>query len=180
MHAIKSIDVNSVHPEPLSRAFNVAVKRMAELLFPAGYDVKSGNAAPDTLARAKAYLARTGRICVSADYSENTIFADRETNYAFRAWHDFHHIRLNAGFDRAGEDAVFRAQLVDLERVYGVNTVHSRGADKCRPSFADLLQAEVLGQLDYQDRHNGEFPADQMAFVLAFLADPVRAIGGTY
>ena len=149
-------------PQPLDHAFNRAVHHIANKLLPNGWDVS--DPAPSSLAELKAHYATTGRICVWSGGSDYTIFADRETNYAFRAWHDYHHLIGNHEFTPDGEHAVMMAQQSDILALYGDNQ-----------GFADLIHAEIVGQGEYE-RANGVFPQDQMAFVRAYLADPVSAL----
>ena len=150
-------------PQPLDHAFNRAVHHIANKLLPNGWDVS--DTAPSSLAELKAYYATTGRICVWSGRSDYTIFADRETNYAFRAWHDYHHLLGNHEFTPDGERAVETEQWSDIWQLYGPGHNH----------WADILHAEIGGQGEYE-RANGTFPADQMAFVRAYLADPVSAL----
>jgi|CXWL01.1.fsa_nt_gi hypothetical protein len=169
---------------PLSPAFNVAVQTIARRLFPCGFDVaavhqpKSGvdfmlatpipPYAPSTLAELTAHIARTGRMLVSGDFSDKTIYADAETNFAFRAWHDWHHWKHQIPFTLAGEREVCRLQERNLVTVYGPKTA---------AGFIPLLRAEVIGQAEYYTFH-GTFPRNQMAFVKAYLLfrDPHTAL----
>lgn len=154
---------HAIAPQPLDRAFNRAVHHIANKLLPAGWDVSDN--APSSLIGLRAHFLATGRICVWSGGSDRTIFADPETNYAFRAWHDYHHLTSNHEFTPEGETAVMRRQWADLQQVYG------HGALK----WAGILYAEIIGQGEYE-RANGVFPDDQMAFVRAYLADPATAL----
>ena len=149
-------------PQPLYRAFNRAVHHIANKLLPNGWDVADD--APCSLTELRNHFALTGRIQVWSGGSDYTIFADRETNYAFRAWHDYHHLIGNHEFTPDGEHAVMMAQQSDILALYGDNQ-----------RFADLIHAEIVGQGEYE-RANGVFPRDQMAFVRAYLANPVSAL----
>lgn len=144
--------------EPLNRKFNVAVLHIASKLYPKGFDV--GPKAPGTLHELNDQVMSTGRMLVWDGASDKTIFADPEVNYAFRAWHDFHHYRSQLGFDLAGEAAVAELQKRDIFKVYGA-TAEAR-------EFARLIDAEVVAQTAFAD-HTGSFPADQRAFVVEFL-----------
>lgn len=144
--------------QPLDREFNIAVHHIANRLWPRGWSVSSKYAAKgldDLNRQMKAY----GRIGVSSANSDHTIFADRETNYAFRAWHDWHHWKLQAPFDMAGEIAVANSQAGDLIALY--DTARSR-------PWRKILCAEVIGQAEYEAYH-GCFPTDQMGFVRHYL-----------
>jgi hypothetical protein len=154
-------------PQPLDRAFNRAVHHIVSKLLPTGFDVSES--APTTLTELRECHAHTGRIRVWSDGGDRTIFADSETNYAFRAWHDYHHLTGNHEFTPAGELVVCMLQMLDMVRVYGGDRVY--GEDR----WHRLLWAEIVGQGEYAGA-NGVFPTDQMAFVRAYLVDPVSAL----
>lgn len=143
--------------QPLNREFNIAVHHIANRLNPRGWIVSEGGLA--SLAALTAHMTRWGILLIDSDHSDHTIFADPETNYAFRAWHDWHHWKLQAPFDMAGEIAVANSQAGDLIALYG--------AARSRP-WRDLLRAEVVGQAEYEARH-GVFPTDQIGFVQCYL-----------
>lgn len=140
---------------PLDAGFNVAVQTIARRLFPTGYDV--AEEAPATLEQLNAHIAATGRMLVWSGASERTIFDDAETNYAFRAWHDWCHWKGQLPFNEEGERAAYAMQLDHLRTVYGE-----------RPEWEAILHAEVVGQFDYAAEH-GHFPEDQRAFVASYL-----------
>lgn len=140
---------------PLDAGFNIAVRSIAARLYPTGYDVADD--APSSLEELNAHVAATGRMIVWSGGSERTIFDDAETNYAFRAWHDWHHLKGQHPFDAEGEAAVFVRQRDQLRELYGV-----------RPAWEALLHAEIIGQLEYEAAH-GCFPDDQRAFAQAYL-----------
>jgi hypothetical protein len=154
------------YPAPLSIRFNVAVLHIAGRLWPRGYDVSDDAPAdfPSMIAR----YETTGRHTVWAGASDRTIFGDPEVNYAFRAWHDWHHIQFRHDFSDAGERNVYEGQRADLRKVYG-NGDTFRHLDR-------YLKAEVLGQLEYKKAW-GAFPEDQRGFVRCYVeAGPSRAI----
>jgi hypothetical protein len=139
---------------------NAAVHTIARRLFPSGYHVAED--APDTLDKLCAsFDAR--RYVVFSGASDHTIFDDAETNWAFRAWHDWHHWRGKLPFTPEGEAEACRRQQADLVTVYGDSPQTQR--------WADILDAEINGQLAYGRYHGGEFPTDQKAFVVAYLKD---------
>ena len=161
--------------QPLSRAFNVAVKQIADRLYPCGFDVVDSIPvdfeSETALADFRAYLqSRAWRMAVWSGASDNTIFACPETNYAFRAWHDYHHVTAGLAFDSDGEREVCRRQCADILKLYdGQTAAH----------FCAILRAEVIGQLQHQ-KFNGQFPTDQMTFVRAYLDNPFAAVIRTY
>lgn len=156
----------SKHYEPINQAFNVAVLRMAGLIFPKGFDI--GPDAPQSLEALREHAKKTGRMLVYNWASDDTIFGDPEVNWAFRAWHDWTHLQVNGAFDIPGEISVATRQIEDLTKVYG----HGKQTDE----FSKLIWAEVMGQVFYAGHHNGAFPNDQRAFYAAFSAHPDRAI----
>lgn len=106
--------------------------------------------APDTFASLLAN--KYSRLVVWAGASEKTIYGDPSVNWAFRAWHDALHIKLNADFTLQGEILVAREQatLIDSD------------------AMASLIMAEVQGQAEYFAKH-GEFPVDQQQFIMEYL-----------
>lgn len=60
---------------------------------------------PENFETLKAFVSEHGYIPVWSGSSDNTIFSSSEVNYAFRAWHDSVHLKLNVGFDLSGEIA---------------------------------------------------------------------------
>jgi hypothetical protein len=151
--------------KPLYAPLNVAVLHIAGKLFPCGFDV--AESAPDTLEGLRAHVAKTGRMLVYSGASDSTIFDDREVNWAFRAWHDHCHLRGNHPFTPAGEREACHEQVADIRALFGEGPIADR--------MVALVHAEVMGQVHYQQQH-GEFPANQRAFVEAYLMAPRRAI----
>ncbi len=150
-----------VRPEtarPLSTAFNVAVNHICGRILPRGFDVSAAIQDYDSL---MANYKKTGKILVWNGASEKTIFADAETNFAFRAWHDSKHITRELPFTLYGEYEVMKLQQADIRAIYdGVQADY----------FCQLLNAEIMGQAFYQTRHGG-FPIDQIGFVKAYLSN---------
>lgn len=148
---------------------NIAINAIAARLFPAGYDVAED--APNDFEALKKHVATTGRMLVWSGGSDQTIFGDPETNWAFRAWHDWHHVNRNLPFTPEGEQAVVEWQINDLLKVYGDGEQVQR--------WARILRCEVDGQVEYQNNHDGAFPKDQRAFTQAYLANPAAAVAST-
>ena len=144
----------------IDKAFNAAVLHIAGKLNPCGWDIVPERYAPSTLGELRMVHAITGRIAISGANSDRTIFGDPEVNFAFRAWHDWHHLKLGAQFDPAGELAVANSQAGDLIALYG--------AAVSRP-WRKLLEIEINGQVRYFAYHNC-FPDDQIGFARAQLA----------
>ena len=136
--------------------FERATLEIARSLWPKGWRISAY--APKTLNALVAEFRATGGITVSSLHSERTVFSSPEGNYAFRAWHDWHHIRLNAEFDRAGEIRVYWAMRDDMRRM-GI---------ECERVLA-LLECENIGQRDYWERF-GAPPDNQRAFACGYLA----------
>jgi hypothetical protein len=160
------LPLNGAAVQPVDRAFNVAVLQMASRIFPTGFDI--GPDAPSTLEALKDHVSKTGRMLVYNWASDQTIFADPEVNWAFRAWHDWTHIQVDGAFNVEGEVKVAKRQIEDLTKVYGPGKATDR--------FAQLIWAEVMGQVLYADNHGGDFPVDQRAFYAAYAAQPDLAV----
>ena len=94
--------------------------------------------------------------------SENTIYAEPEVNWAFRAWHDWCHYRGAHDFTPEGERSVFELQRSHLLLFYGDSLQTRR--------WIRILRAEVIGQQEYFYRY-GHYPHDQRAFVEVYLKD---------
>jgi hypothetical protein len=156
--------------QAIDRMLDAAVLRMAALKFPHGYDVRPD--APDTLEKLCAHLDSGARMAVFDGGSDQTIFGDASVNYAFRAWHDYHHYRHKLAFDAEGEARACMYQVQDLRDQFG------NGARV--QHWARLLDAEINGQLRYAAAHDGAFPTNQRAFVLAYLADQSAAIAQSF
>lgn len=161
------------------RALNAAVTTMARKVWRLGYDISDDTAyavAPgmsgSRYASPEAYfdeIRERGRVTVFTGGSDNTIFGEPEINYDFRAWHEWTHFILRAGFDLTGELAVAHRQCEDLALVFG----HGYKYDEWRK----LVMAEVYGQALYFDQR-GEFPIDQVYFDVLYAAGySVKAIG---
>jgi hypothetical protein len=150
---------------PVDTAFNVAVLHITSRLFPTGFDVSEH--APATFAELKALLDAKQRLVVYSGGSSNTIYADPEVNYAFRAWHDWSHWTGNHDLTFRGEVAVCATQRRHLIELYG-DTPQTR-------RWSELIRAEIIGQGTYYLYHK-RFPEDQRSFVEAFLTGPDEAL----
>lgn len=150
--------------QPLSRGFNVAVNTVARRLLPCGFDVAADS--PTTHKALVSHYRATGRVLVWSGASEKTVFACRETNYAFRAWHDSKHILFGLPFTMEGEATVMRLQQRDIHALY----------DGTRADlFCAILEGEIIGQGEYNVIRGG-YPVNQLAFVAAYLLNPKRAL----
>ena len=138
---------------PLDRSFNAAVLHIAGRLLPCGFDV--GADAPSTLQALKDHYATTRRIKVWDGASEQTIFGDREVNYAFRAWHDWCHLTGNLQFTTEGKRRAAVMQCDHLTKLYGM--------DKRTAAWHQIVRVEVIDQAEEFER-TGEFVQDQRAF----------------
>lgn len=81
--------------------------------------------------------------------SENTIFGNPETNYAFRAWHDYIHITKQLDFSPLNEARVAFIQAAILPEEWLFERY--------------LILIEVIGQVLHHDAW-GEFVPDQRLF----------------
>lgn len=94
----------------------------------------------------------TSGLVVWSGASDNTIYGDRAINWAFRAWHDSLHLKLNAPFTLDGE------KLVALEQIRLIDS----------SELSQIIWAEVVGQVEYFNKY-GNFPIDQIAFMRNYL-----------
>lgn len=106
--------------------------------------------APSTFEELKEHASKTSVLKVWAGESTHTIYGSKEVNYAFRAWHDYTHLLLDAPFTLEGELTVALHQA------------------KMVPKFAEVIMAEVYGQALHAIK-TGEFPKDQVKFVLNYI-----------
>lgn len=70
--------------------------------------------APDTFPALRDAYSNGGKLPVYDADGEQSIFSTPFIHYAFRAWHDAEHIRLNAEFDRPGEVRLARDHVKQL------------------------------------------------------------------
>lgn len=118
------------------------------------YDVCSD--APSTYEGIQAHYDATGRLSIWDGASDDTIFSNPASNYAFRAWHDFCHIRAIADFTHEGER---RAMLMQMRMISEIDWLSPRAKDVC----FKILQCEVMAQLEHA-RVYGDFPNNQRQF----------------
>lgn len=156
-------------PSPLNWQFNAATRALASLHAPGWTASDDAPGDYETLAER---VARDGRVTVWTGASENTIFDDVETNWAFRAWHDAAHLAHGLPFTVEGETATAYVQAAHLIGEYG--------DDDDVVEMVALLLCEVVGQAERFARY-GEFPADQMAYARVywpkFLGEAARIVG---
>ena len=151
-------DWQAVRRTPLDIHLNVAVMHMADVVCPAGFDVS--DTAPSTFPELMAFIETHRRITVFSGGSEKTIYADREVNYCFRAWHDWCHWRGRFDFSLEGETAVWQMQCDHFRSLFGDSAMTRR--------WQKILYVEVVEQWLFHERH-GYFPDDQMAFTRSYL-----------
>jgi hypothetical protein len=114
--------------------------------------------APSTLEECTAYYREHGRLAIWQGGSENTIYSDAAGNYAFRAWHDWIHVKNGFTFDADGEEKTFLAHCRDVEKL---DWLSQTGKNIC----FELLRIEIIGQLEYE-AENGSFPENQKDFMI--------------
>lgn len=140
-----------------ARRFAIVCRHMCDKLFPTGYDVRPD--APDTyedlcamLAKPHARMAVYGEENDKDAYAEGSVDAHRD----FRAWHDWTHWNIKRDFSKESEYEVFKAQIGHMRAIWGF-----------MPDIEHFMYLELIGQLDFSYRHDGNMPADQNAFVRA-------------
>ena len=95
-------------------------------------------------------LVQQVNLTVYAGNSDLTIYGAPEDNHRFRAWHDSLHLGHGLSFNDAHEYAVARE--------------HAKIFETYSAFAADMVYADVQGQVDYLNVH-GEFPTDQITFI---------------
>jgi hypothetical protein len=90
--------------------------------------------------------------------SDSTIYTSQEANYAFRFWHDCFHCAYSLEFDTRDEISLGLLQVNDVKNHFGNDSLEAK-----------LMLADTVGQSTYAAMNNGEFPENQIAFVLSFL-----------
>lgn len=123
---------------PLNPQFNDACAHIASYIFPLGFDVC--RSAPNTIPELHTAMDLYGRMAIWSGDHSSTCFADTETWWQFRAWHDWVHYRYGAGFTMPDEHAACHIQAGQLMRLYG------RGEDVVQ--MIALLFCNIIGQLE--------------------------------
>jgi hypothetical protein len=150
---------------PFVSTLDAAIVQIATQQLPAGYAVSQH--APADYQTLKAHLDAGRKMVVWSGGSDATIYGSRSVNYAFRAWHDLCHWRGAFDFSLDGEIATCDMQCTQLLRF--------AGSSEQALLWCSVVRAEVIGQAFFLRRY-GRFPADQRAFVAAYLHDPQRAL----
>jgi hypothetical protein len=117
-------------------------------------------------AEMRADFEATGSIKVNTEHSDGTIFGSPEVNWLFRAWHDYCHLLVNAGFDAQGERMAASEQIRQVRAHPGLTREQ-------KTLFTRIIDIEINGQVDYYIEHN-DFPSDQYAF---FVGEYARRYG---
>lgn len=100
---------------------------------------------------------------VYSEGSENTIFGDKETNYVFRAWHDWGHYTSNKDFQFHNECALGVLQSIEAYDALYPTIGHERAQ-----RVKQLVQAEIIGRVEYYQVHR-QYIDDQKAYVKGYL-----------
>lgn len=142
-----------------------AVGEITRELLPQGYDVSAD--APGTLEACTEYFRKHGTVCVSDYFGPDCIMGRNVDQYAFQAWHDFCHVKLQASFDRPGE------RRVDKCMAAGLRAWRKRQVEPCTMAQFNralaVIRANNVGRLDYWAIHN-EPPANARLFTEGYLA----------
>lgn len=148
--------------KPFYEPLNRFIQDINGTLMPNGFDTTPDEHAFDTLDKIKLHFYQTGRVCVWEGASDDTIFGLPSMNHAFRAWHDWGHIHLDAPFTMQGELQVLEWQKWLVDRWHVKSFIE-------RQTIKYLLECEIRGQLEYQAAHGGAFPKEQREFALEWL-----------
>lgn len=114
---------------------------------------RAADSAPATVAELLESYSATGEIVVYAGASDATIFGAPVVNHAFRAWHDWCHIRTRIGFTVPDEVTLARWQA----------------AEASSDALARIVLIEVAEQALHFGR-TGEFLTDQIGFTMEKLS----------
>jgi hypothetical protein len=129
---------------------------LANACHPSGWDVvENVHEAPSDLPSLNNCIREHGQVKVWAGGSDNTIFADEEHNWAFRAWHDWVHWSFQLPFNVTGEAATVYVQANHLFRRFGTG--------ERTVGWVARMLSEVIGQFMH-NAQRGEFPEDQRRF----------------
>lgn len=146
--------------EPYSSTMNAIVTAMAQITNPNGYDlVATFEEAPTTLEAVVAYHKEHGKLCIAAEDSDGTIYADASVNHDLRAWHDSVHVKHGFEFNAAGEAAAVYVQIAQVVYcdLYG---------ERAHKEAARLLLADILGLVHYHLR-TGKWPRNKAKSTVA-------------
>ena len=152
---------------------NSVVMFMACKFWPNGYNASS--IPPMSFEELKRMYANTGRITVSTDHSDKTIFGDPAFNWAFRAWHDYCHLIEDADFSLQGETTACETQCSQVVESFVSGELDPNLTCADIRQIINLLRAEVIGQAFYKQIH-GDFVQDQVAFVMEYIVNPESAL----
>ena len=130
---------------------------------PHGFDITDDHSKCDTEKKVREYWMQHGRIIVWSGESENTMYANPETNHAFRAWHDWVHVTMNLGHNTEHESLVCRQQQ---EMVLFHAHKYVVGHD--RWTLVKLLECEIIEQRKYYDRY-GHYVPNQREFTKEYM-----------
>lgn len=146
--------------KPIMPEFNNAVLYIQRLLLPDGFDLTADETQVDTLDKVYHHYTEEGRILVWSGGSDMTIYQDAKVNHAFRAWHDYLHVTMQATFTKAGEANVCTKhnRQIDLylSHLYNAAT---------RQRMKRLMDIEINQQVAELYR-TGSFVHDQYQFTL--------------
>jgi hypothetical protein len=107
--------------------------------------------APGTVADLIRCYREKGRIIVSALNSDETVWRDPQGNFAFRAWHDWAHIRSGFGFTAAEEISLGYWQC---------------GHARVDGTLASIVLEEISDQAEYYQRTGRFLDGAQLDFAL--------------
>lgn len=114
---------------------------------------------PDFEAMRESFLS-TGRLSISPEFCEHTIFGNMTDNIRFRAWHDSIHLLLGEDFSAEGEAKVAEYQIQQVFDAYGVTEQSKR--------WAALINCEINVQAAHFFK-TGSFVEDQYQFTINHL-----------
>ncbi len=144
-----------------------ASRDIARQRMPNGW--KASPDAPSTLEECTRFFRQHNTVHVTDYFDPRTsIFSCPVSQEAFQAWHDYAHVTLQAGFDKAGERRVNDQQSADFNEWFRRNAIRNRFTMSDYNRSLEILRAHNLGRLDYWDVM-GDAPDNFRQFASGYL-----------
>lgn len=153
--------INAFEFDAARRAYTrFTINAAARLARDVGFSYEPVDVAPSTYEEVSAEYQRCKRthaaFRVWNGASDKTVFTSPEGNYAFRFWHDVvSHGADGRTFDLHDELLAGSKWVAKVAAEFGDDSVEAR-----------IAHADTIGQSLYADDHGGDFPVDQLAFVM--------------
>lgn len=103
------------------------------------------------------HFQETGKVPMWYDDNYDNIFANREVNAKFRAWHDYIHVSNGFDFTLCGEIKSFNEQRKALPEAWELERM--------------LMEAEIVGQAMHYTMHPDKPIESQRNFTIEYLTE---------